>query len=258
VLADDEHHSIIHQQLIINTMDDILDSGLFDKAPEFDSTGFQTYRSFHSIEEAKIFAALLVEHDIPYLAETSDTLIDKAIVGTGLIPKVVIKIAARDFKKVNVLLDEQLAQMNEADIAGHYLNQLEDKELAEIFRKPDEWSVEDVRVAQVILKQRDIYFTDEEIQSLREERLSVVREGKKGSIAWMAFYFIAIVLGLFVSLVFTIAGIGMGYYYSYSKSVDPDGYKYFTFEPETRKLGKWILYGGIGLLMVEIVLLFWL
>lgn len=234
-------------------MDDILDSGLFDKAPELGASGFQTYRSFHSTEEAKIFAELLVEHEIPYSAETSDTLIDKAIVGTGLIPKVVIKIAAKDFKKVNALLDEQLSAMNEAEIEGHYLNQLEDKELAEILRRPDEWSVEDVRVAQVILKQRDIHFTDEEIKSLRKERLAVIREGKKGSIGWMVFYFIAIISGLFVSPIFTVAGIGMGYYYSYSKSVDPDGYKYFNFEPQTRKYGEWILYGGIGLLIIEII-----
>lgn len=240
-------------------MENVLDHGIFEH-PNVDTSQFQLYKSFHNVEEAKDFAQLLYDHKIVYTAESSETIIDEAIVGTGLLPKVIIKIAAEDFKKVNTIIEEQLANADYSDVQDHYLNQLDTSELQEIFQKPDEWTIEDVNIAKLILRNRGVSITDQEIRRLREARLNRIRQGKKGNTTMMAFYFLAIALGIFIpfGLVFIIGGIGMGYYYANGKSVDPDGVKYFTFDAETRKFGNVILYGGLLAFIIALVVLFWL
>lgn len=97
--------------------------------------------------------------------------------------------------------------------------------------------------------------SDEAIQELRERRLQEVRQGRKGNRVWMAFYFLSIILILVLHPIFFIAGVGMGYYYGYGRSVDQDGNKHYVYEPQTRFYGKIILYGGLLVLVVEILIL---
>ncbi|MEL6941206.1 MAG: hypothetical protein AAFO82_00935 [Bacteroidota bacterium] len=237
-------------------MQEPLDKDLISENEVNQSIDYQTYRSFHSREEAMAFVELLEQHDIPYMLEGSSTVIDKAIVGEGFIPKVFLKILTPDFKKVNSFIEENLKNIDYSDIDDHYLIQLDNAELMEIFEKPDEWSIEDVSIARVILEHRGTVLDEVEIRESRTKRLAEIRKGKKGTPIWMILYGLGIVLGMFVSLIFLIAGIGMGYYYTYGKSVDPDGQKYYVFDESTRNYGAIIFYGGITFLVVTIVLIF--
>lgn len=231
-------------------MEDILDQGVFGN---FSESEFEFYKSFHSVEKAKDFVALLQSHNLPYKADTARALIDETIVGTGLMPKVVIKLLPNDFKTVNELIKKEIVEADYREFGDHYLNQLDDEELLAIFEKQDEWSVEDIHVAQIILRNRGIKMDDVDVKILREVRLKKIRQGKEGSKVWMAVYFIGILIGLVTFWVFAIAGIGMGYYYGYGKTVDPDGNSYHIFEPQTRKIGKWILYGGSVALVGQVL-----
>ena len=234
-------------------MSNILDEHLI---PQYqNSKDFQPYRDFHNVEEAKAFGALLKEKGIPFSLEGSDTIIDSAIVGRGLIPKAILKIPASDFERVNQIIEEQLKSISFEDVKDHYLNQLDTEELLDIFKQPDEWTVEDTQIARVILNERGIEISSEEIAAQRQERFEAIRAGKKGTTFWMYFYFLAVALGLFISPFFIIAGIGMGYYYAYGRAVDPDGQKYYVYEPNTRLIGRIILYGGTA---VFIGILIWL
>lgn len=224
-------------------MEKILDSEMLGQS-NFEKKDFKYYKSFHNVEEAKVFSKILDEKKILYLAESTDTILDQSIVGTGMLPKVVIKLLPTDFKKVNGLIAYQIAELEYADVDDHYLNQLDTTELLDIFSKPDEWSVEDIHVAKIIVRQRGVNISKEEISEKRAARLKEIREGKTENKLIMFLYFIGIAVGLIFSPLFVIGGLGMGYYYGYSKSVDLDGEKYFTFEPKTRKLGKWMLIIG--------------
>lgn len=234
-------------------MENIPKEGLFNNDHQFNKKQFKFYKDFQSEEEAKAFVQLLREHHIPFLASKPEVIIDEAIVGTRLFPKVVIKIKPEDFMTVNQLIGAEIAALDYADLQEHYLNMLENNELEAVLQKPDEWSVEDVNVASVLLRGRGVPISDKEVLRLRAERLQEIRAGKKGNPAMMTLYFLGIAIGIFSSIIFILAGIGMGYYYSYSKSVDLDGQPHFVFEPTTRKYGRFILYGGIGVLVLEIL-----
>lgn len=235
-------------------MNKILDSEMFEKT-NLEKKDFKFYKSFHNVEEAKEFAKILDKNNILYLAESTETILDESIVGTGMLPKVVIKILPKDFKKVNGFIAYQIAELDYADVEDHYLNQLDNDELLEIFAKPDEWSIEDANVAKLIIRQRGVEISKEEISGLRAQRLAEIRAGKSEHKFIMLLYFIGICVGLFFSPLFVIAGLGMGYYYGFSKNVDLDGEKYFTFDAATRGLGKLMLLAGGVILIVQVLIL---
>ncbi len=218
-----------------------------------DQNQYKFYRNFMNVEEAQAFGALLQQHDILYQLETSGTVIDSAIVGNGLVPKAVIKILARDFRTVNRIIAEQVRNADETVIQDHYLNQLNDTELLDIIKKQDEWSAEDISVAQVLLSDRGIPISPSEIERFRQERLTEIRSGKEASMTWVVLYSLGIVVGMFISLIFVGAGIGMGYYYAHGKATDIDGKKYFVFRPRTRLIGTFMFYGGLVFLVLQLI-----
>ena len=228
-------------------MDKVLDQGLFGK---YDKKDFVFYKNFHQIENAEEYVSILEKNDIPYLLESSEALLDSSIIGTGLIPKAVIKILPSDFKKVNGILKQLL---DNYDYTNHYLNELSDEELIEILEKPEEWTVEDQIIAKQILRGRGKEISEEELQEKKKKRLSALREGQKGNKTNMAFSFVAIILGYVIHVVFTVGGIGMALYYAFDKSTDEEGTGYFTFEPKTRKYGKIMLYCGLMVLFVVLL-----
>lgn len=234
-------------------MEEILDNWTFD---EEEQKRLKFYKDFVALDDAKEFLKLLYDHDIPYSAEVPELLIDQAIVGTGMLPLAIVKLLPEDFKRANALLESQLADASYADVEEHYLNQLSDAELLAIFEKPDEWSVEDAAVAKIILRERGVGPSDEAIRQMRDARMAEIQHGRKGNRLMMLFYFLSIILVIVVHPIFFVAGVGMGYYYGYGTSVDPDGNRHFVFEPQTRFYGKVILYGGIAVLIVELLILF--
>ncbi len=63
----------------------------------------------------------------------------------------------------------------------------------------------------------------------------------------------ALIFGIFISLIFVVAGIGMSYYYAYGKSTDADGNRHFIYESKTRFIGTIMLYGGLSIVLLEIL-----
>lgn len=216
---------------------------------------FKFYRSFLNEEEAGVFTRFLDKHQIPYSRETSGTLLDSVIVGDGLVPKVVIKIRSQDFVRVRDSIREEIEALSVSDLKEHFLNQLSSQELVDILQVQDEWSVEHIEIAKRLLRLRGEIVIDEHMDELAESRYAEVRKGKRGSRFWMAVYGIGMLLGMVLSPLLIVAGIGMSWYYAYGKSVDPNGRKYFVFDEPTRLIGQVMLYGGIGLLVVGLLIL---
>lgn len=230
-------------------MEDILDH-------EYTAGDFEYFREFLSVEEARDLAAILEQHNILYKLEEPQVLIDEAIVGRTILPKVILKILPRDFERVNKILAEIVE--SQAIPEEHYLLEFTDLELFDILKTPDNWTIEDVTTAKKILIQRGFEITDEQVKKLQEQRYDELKAGKKGSWQWIFFYGICILLGVVIlHPLFLIAGVGMGLYYWQDKSRDPQGRAYYTFEENTRRLGQLIFYAGAVLMVVLFGLLFY-
>ncbi len=225
-------------------MENILDKDAFGEEVQV----FATYMSFQSAEQASAYIEVLKAHDISYSAEGSEHIAPEVYTGTTLLPKVVLKLYPKDFTRVNELVEQEI--VNHIDLENHQFNQFNNEELRDILEKPDEWSAEGVAVAKKLLTKRGVEVSDDELQEIREQRLLNIRRGKKAKPITMLLWFIGITFGTYLNLLFLIGGIGMGYYYAYDKSTDPDGNKYYTFEPQTRKYGRLMLFIGIPLMII--------
>lgn len=232
-------------------MDELLDDWTFTEDEE---ERLRFYKDFLTYDDLRDFAQLLATNNIPYAADMPGTLIDQTIVGTGMLPRFIIKLLPEDFKRANALLAGQLDGILFADVQDHYLNQFNTDELRQILQKPDKWSVEDAQIARIILRERGVEFSDEAIRQMREDGLREIRKGREAKRIWIALYFLSILL-IFVHPIFFLAGAGMGYYYAFGKTVDPDGNKHYVYAERTRDWGKIILLGGTLGLLAEILIL---
>ena len=205
----------------------------------------ESYRSFLNEEEAKDFTSFLEEHGILFSVESSGTLIDSAIVGDGLVPKLVVKIPIDDFKKVKALIAAQIRSLSPEELQSHYLNDLDNDELRVIIEKPDEWTAENIEVAKMLLEQRGVPIEEEELNEIEFQRFQELNQGKRGNRLYMCLYGLGIVAGLFTYVILTFAGVGMALYYAFGKDTDINGHKHFIYDAETRLLGKVMLYGGL-------------
>lgn len=225
----------------------ILDKDAFNNKQ---NQSFETYKTFASREQAADYIELLKKHDILYSAESSEQILTSAIVGSsGMLPKVVLKLHPSDFSNVDALIEQQIMASGGAP-EDYYLRELDNDELEEVLEKPDEWSIQDVTMAKLILQERGVEIDEEEIAELRRQRIREIRRGKKANRGIMFLWFLAIAVGFwFLGVIAIVGGIGMGYYYGYDKSTDPEGDKYYTFEPKTREYGKLILIAG-GIIII--------
>lgn len=202
------------------------------------SVKYEFFRDFFLLEQAEGIVELLKEAKIPFKLDKSETIIDEAIVGNSLTPKIVLRLPKEYFQQANELIKQSLVLSYE-DIDNHYLNQLEQKELEAILKKPDEWSVEDVIAAQQILKSRGVDYSDGEVKYLQEKRLKEIRKGKTESLGVMGIsYLIVILISSFFSLYFILAGLGIAWYYWKDTTIDATGFKFHSFDATTRKLGR--------------------
>lgn len=221
---------------------------------------FKVFRNYYSLAEATPLVDLLKSNEIPHQVESGKVdLITSAITGSGIHPDISIKLFPQDFRQVNELIKQQILDTNH-DYKDHHFNQLTDDELKEILVKPEEWIEEDTMIAKILLDKRGIHITHVEIAQLRKERFAILRAGKKENPLLLLLYvflpisapFIGFSLTAF-TIILLLGGFGMGYYYAYSKSTDPDGVTYYTYEARTRFYGKIIL--GISLIMTIITIL---
>ena len=219
--------------------------------PNSPTPKFEFYRDFINTDEAKDFVKILEENRIAYSLEGAETIIDSAIVGNGIIPKAIIKIAPADFKIINAVLKENIDALPAEIINAHYLNQLDNEELEEIFYHQEGWTIEDIYTAKKILSNRGIKINKEKIESLRNQSLNETRKGKTATWLWITLYSLGIVFGFFISIFLAIAGLGMAYYYAFGKSTDADGNGHYVYDESTRKIGTVMFFGGVTLVILE-------
>ena len=217
---------------------------------------YEFYRHVASSEEIDRIKAVFNENLISYEIDSPNTIIDESIIGKGLLPKFTIKLKEEDFQKANILLEKNIADNFDLHNDFTHFNDFTNEELLEIINKSDEWSIESVVASKRILESRGVQITEDEILALKEERNVEIRQGKQASSIVQIGYFLAIFLGLYLGTIFIVAGIAMGYYYSFGKSTDMFGQKYFVYNERSRRNGNFIFYGGIIGLVIQIYLLF--
>lgn len=168
-------------------------------------------RVFQNEEDAQFFIDILSDTDVDFKLEKPQNNGFDAITGTvagennALQNGYMLMIAEEDMEKAHLELRKHITEyFKNADTAENsLLNDFSDEELLDVIKKPDEWSEEDLVLAQTLLGQRGKTVSDEVVEAYRAKRLEEIRKPKFGGWASIIisyiFAFVGGLIGIFLA-----------------------------------------------------------
>lgn len=192
------------------------------------------YQIFSSKELALELANLLSENNIAFKTEVFNATFDAAFTNNSN-KDYVIKINPSDFEKVDTIFLEAMKDEIDNVNESYYLFEFSDEELFDLIRKRDEWSQFDVLLAKKILQSKDVAFSHELDNKIKQERIAELAEPK---ILKPSYYYLGIVLSFLGGLFGLFIGIDI----MTSKKTLPNGVRIYTYSKEDRQKGKILIY----------------
>lgn len=206
-----------------------------------------TLRKFNTYIEAAGFIEILDKNNIPYFVEKTEAVGDIVYAGNTLDEELNIKVKSEDLEAAQKLLEEIEEVDAEKLEKDYYLFEFSDNELLEILQKPDEWSLNDYRWAQEILKQRGKEVDKDTLEDWNQKRIDFLSKPEKVSAKYLRMAYTFCVLG-------GIVGYFMGRHLHGFHKLLPNGQKVLNFDDESRLKGKRIEMTGLIIFAVYVIL----
>lgn len=201
------------------------------------------YQTFTSKELALELTNLLSKNNIPFKTEVFDASFNSTFTNNSN-KDYVVKINASDFETVDALLLESMKEEIDNVDADYYLFQFSNEELFDLIRKRDEWSQFDILLAKKILQSKNVAFSQELDDKIKQERFSELAEAKKAD----KYY---VIVGYVLAILGGVLGFIIGLHLSSSKKTLPNGKQIYEFTEKDRKNGKEIMFIGIIMTVVS-------
>jgi hypothetical protein len=218
------------------------------------------YQIFSSKELALELANLLSENNIAFKTEVFNATFDAAFTNNSN-KDYVIKINPSDFEKVDTILLEAMKDEIDNVNESYYLFEFSDEELFDLIRKRDEWSQFDVLLAKKILQSKDVAFSHELDNKIKQERIAELAEPKKAHIAYITAIFIFSILAIFINFYIGYSGFYIGFlgffvglHLGTSKTTLPNGKQVFEYSSKDRIYGKEIMLINIVGIIISVSL----
>jgi hypothetical protein len=207
----------------------------------------ETFRVFKDVNAAHDLAVWLKDRGVPVAVADTSPPFDPTFANSILSKEWAVRVAPEYFSEATELLYQHYSIRLHNIPADYYLYDFSDAELQEILLKPDEWGDLDYVLAQKILQSRGQSVSDEELETLRDQRYAELskpeEEDATDFINWG--YGLSVFGGFIGSLV--------GWHLMSSQKTLPDGNKVMRFSPTTRRHGRRIF--RIGLVVTAILVL---
>jgi hypothetical protein len=191
---------------------------------------FVTYRKFFERAEATTLGDILSNNNVEYCITDERASLDSTYGDKTFDLQYFVKIQAKDFSKVDLILQELSKNEIRNVAADHYLFSFTDEELFEILIKPDEWNEFDCELAKKILKDRGKEVDAHTVQLMRSHRIKELAKPHEGSRTFIYAGYIFSLLGGFL-------GIIIGWHLATAKKTLPNGQQVYGFAKEDRKHG---------------------
>tara|TARA_R110002049_G_scaffold294590_5_gene481310 strand:+ start:10666 stop:11313 length:648 start_codon:yes stop_codon:yes gene_type:complete len=185
---------------------------------------------FH--DEANAISEILSSHNIAHKIESTKPSFDITFSNSDL-TDYIIKVKESQFEEVTVLFEANTA--NEILEDNYYMNSYSDNELIEILSLANEWSNYDLHYANMLIKQRGLVFSDEEIQ---EAKASALKEQKKPKKVEPILIFIGYLCSIFGGWL----GFLVAYRLKYKFKLVNETEKVPYYDTKSRSHGKVMLY----------------
>jgi hypothetical protein len=206
---------------------------------------FLNFQKFYDREIAFDLAERLRSGSVAVTLEDDQSYFDVSFAHDPMQHPVWVKVQAKDFTRAAELMEDYYTQQLDSVPADYYLYGMDNDELMEIVKAPDQWGYLDHPLAVRILKHRGFKLTDAEVDDYRKASIRSLAEPERGKSHW-------IWMACLISLLIWPAGVIAGGLVTTMKKTLPDGRRVFVYSANDRKWGKWILLIAAG------AFLFWL
>ena len=207
---------------------------------------FSIFKRFPHLELAEETAKILNDAGIKTIIADNVPPVDITFGGSTLQNEIEVRVLPADFKQAEAILQKRAEQLIEEVDEDYYLFSYTDDELYNILVKPDEWGEINFVLAQQILKKRGKEIDQEQINSLKKERIEELAQPEKNQMGWVVAGYIFAFLG-------GLAGLIIGWALWKAKKTLPDGSKVYSYSEKDRNQGKYIFY--IGIIVLPIILI---
>ncbi|RMG71810.1 MAG: hypothetical protein D6722_06250 [Bacteroidetes bacterium] len=209
-----------------------------------------TFRTFGDLLEARETLRLLEQADIPFVVEDLNADFDPFFAFNKVGAKVFIKVAQSDFPRARQALLRAAALYQGRVSPEHYLHDFSREELREVVYRQDEWSVEDVLMAQQLLRERGEEMDEAALAAAWQARLQEIRQPQAGDREGLR-------IGWLLSLIGGLLGVFIGYNYWQLRKYDPEGQPFWVYDAATRRQGHYMMYLGLGMSLLWMGLGIW-
>ena len=209
-----------------------------------------TFRTFGTILDARETIDLLERAEVPFVVEDLNQAFDPFFAYNQVGHKVFIKVAQADLPRARQALLRTAALYLGQVAPDHYLHDFSTAELREVVRKQDEWSIEDVLMAQQLLRERGADMDEAALAAAWQDRLREIRQPQPADREGLFLGWLMVVLG-------GLLGVFIGYNYLQLRQYDPEGQPFHVYDPPTRQQGRRMMYAGLVMMGIWLAGLAW-
>lgn len=198
-------------------------------------------KQFNDETEIEDLIRSFKDNDIDYKIQNVTPQVDIALGGSQRLYSSWLQVSSEDLDKANQLVEDipDVSKFNKDMIDDdHYFYQFSNEELEDVLLKYDEWNTTDYAFAQLILKERGIVYTQEDLEKKKEKRLNQLSTPENGELLW-------IIIGFILAIGGGIIGILIGWHYKNLKKTLPDGKRIYYYDEKTRQIGSYMYILGI-------------
>ena len=207
---------------------------------------FLTYQKLSDRTSAIEVSEILTENGIEWRLEDASAGFDASFANNAFTKDFRIKIKKEYFERADQLFLELSANELENIDKNYYLFEFTNEELRDLLLKSDEWSKFDYLLAQKLLKDRGEAVEEEELESMKKERIAELSKPEESHKGW-------VVAGYIFAFGGGILGLLIGYHLMSHKKTLPNGERVYGYIESDRKSGKTIFIIGVVFFALAII-----
>ena len=205
---------------------------------------YSDFRKFIIKEQAEAFAKILQDNDVNVVLKEVKPNVDITFSNNQSMNYWIRVPEDQVVQAESILSDDNnsISMLQE-----HYFFEFTNEELIEVLESYYDWNKTDYQYARLILKERGLVYSDEDIELFKEKSIEEQRQPEKGKTSW-------IIAGFITAFMRGLLGVILGWSYWTDFKKLPNGEKVHRFDRSTRQKGKTMMIIGLIVMVLAIVI----
>jgi hypothetical protein len=220
------------------------------------------FKTYPDPEAAEQTATILKEHGIVVEVNEEVRILDSNYIGQQFSNPYLLYMQGTDFERAHAIL-EQATIVNLEDVdPGYLLLSFNEEELIEVMEKKDEWGVYNYKLAEALLKKRNVDIPEVKIALEQAERLKAKEQPVASGIMYLLLGYLSVLDGIYslfipagnaiLTLSQGLLGLFIGWSLSHFKRTLSNGQRTYYFNNSTRLQGSVMLWTSVTIIVLKV------